>query len=60
MQNERSYKAVMASVKHPTALPAEEYVRKYQEILPPYAYQLFIRQHSALHAVKFKRFDANT
>ena len=49
----------MTSVKHPTALPAEEYVRKYQEILTPYAYQLFIRQHSALHAVKLKTSDAN-
>ena len=59
LRNERNYKAVMASIKHPTALPAEEYVRKYQEILTPYAYQMFVRQHSALHTVKLKSSDSN-
>lgn len=49
----------MSSVKHPTILPSEEYLRSYQQILTPYAYQMFLRQHSVLHNVKLKTIDGN-
>ena len=54
LHNERNYNAVMSSIKHPTILPSEDYLQKYQEVLTPYAYQMLLRQHSALHTVKLK------
>ena len=59
LRNERNYKAVMSSIRHPTVLPTDEYARNYQQILTPYAYQMFTRQHSTLHTVKLKTSDVN-